>query len=87
MWNQIRMLLLHCLCKRLQKYFSRRQKHTTFFKIWALRVNECEFSVFSVMIFMKCTHVCKCEFSVFRVMIFMKCTRDCAAQIYQINRT
>ena len=46
---------LHCLSKRLQIYFSRRQKYTTFV-VCALRVNECEFSVYTVTIVMKCMH-------------------------------
>ena len=42
----IRLLLkdqdLHCLLKRLQKYFSRQQKHLTFV-VLTLRVDKCEF--------------------------------------------
>ena len=46
MYTLIRLLLqeqsdigLHCLSKRLLKYFNRRQKQTTFVVIGALRVN------------------------------------------------
>ena len=30
-------------------------------KLCALRVNKCEFSVYMVRIFMKCTHVCAAQ--------------------------
>ena len=40
--------------------FSGRQKNIHFVII-ALRVNKCEFSVYMVRIFMKCTHVCAAQ--------------------------
>ena len=69
MWTQIRLLLqeqsdldLHCLSKRLQ-IFQETTKTYDFFVICALRVNTCEFSVYRVRIFMKCTHVCAAQTS------------------------
>ena len=60
MLTQIRLILqeqsdldLHCLSKGLQKYFCRRRKQSTVALIGALRVNKCEFSVYTVTIFMK----------------------------------
>ena len=37
-----------------------KKKHT-FFLLCALRFNKCEFSVYTVRIFMKCTHVCAAQ--------------------------
>ena len=42
---------LHCLLKRLQNV-SADNKNIQLFVIWALRVNKCEFSVYTVRIFM-----------------------------------
>ena len=60
MWTKIRLLLQeqsdlgpHCLSKRLQNEST---KYIQLFMICALRVNKCEFSVYRVRIFMKCTH-------------------------------
>ena len=50
---------LHCLSRRSLKHCSRRQMQTTFVVICTLRVNKCEFNVYTVMIFMKCMHVCQ----------------------------
>ena len=67
MWSQIRLLLkeqfdldLHCLSKRL-KNISTDHKSIQLFVVCALRVNNCEFSVYTVTIFMKCTHVCAAQ--------------------------
>ena len=46
----------HCLSMRLQIfYWATKNIH---FVTMRLRVNRCEFSVYTVKIFMKCTHVC-----------------------------
>ena len=37
------------------------KKKKTIFLLCALRVNKCEFSVYTVRIFMKCTHVCAAQ--------------------------
>ena len=47
---------LHCLSKRLQ-ILQQTTKAFVFFVICALRANKCEFSVYTVRIFMKCKHV------------------------------
>ena len=59
MWTQVRLLLqeqsdldLHCLSKRLQ-IFQQTTKAYSFFGILSLRVDKCEFSVYTVRIFMK----------------------------------
>ena len=64
MRTQIRLLIqeqsdldLHCLSKRLQ-IFQQATKAYDVFAICALNVNKCKFSVNTVRIFMKCTHVC-----------------------------
>ena len=50
-WDFSRICLsnLHCLSKRLQKgkHFCKRREQMTFVVIGALKVNLCEFSVFS----------------------------------------
>ena len=60
MWTQIRAvqsdLDLHCLLKRLQ-IFQQMTKAYNFFMICAFRVDKCEFSVYTVSIFMKCMQV------------------------------
>ena len=48
---------LHCLLKRLQD-IPTDNKTIRLFVICALRVNKCEFRVYTVMILMKYTHVC-----------------------------
>ena len=56
MWTQIRQeqsdLDLHCLSKRFQNISDRQQKQTTFVIIGTLRVNKCEFIVYTVKVFM-----------------------------------
>ena len=47
---------LYCLSKRLQ-IFQQTTKTYDIFVICVLRVNKCEFSVYTARIFMKCTHV------------------------------
>ena len=47
----------HCLSMRLQ-IFSGRQAETYILWLCALRVSKYEFSVYTVRILMKCTHVC-----------------------------
>ena len=47
---------LHCLSKSLQT-FQQTTKTYDFFMICALRVNKCEFSVYTIMIVIKFTHV------------------------------
>ena len=46
----------HCLSTRLQIVSWTKNIH--FVILYAYSVNKCEFSVLSVRIFMKCTHVC-----------------------------
>ena len=65
--DQIRLLLqeqsdldLHCLSKGF-KYISADDKSIRLCVVCALRVNECEFSVYTVTIFMKYTHVCAAQ--------------------------
>ena len=48
------------LSMRLQ-IFQLTTKTYDVFGIFALRANKCEFSVFTVRIFMKCTHVCAAQ--------------------------
>ena len=48
------------IVKMASKYFSRRQKHTTFV-ICILRVYKGEFGEYAVTIFMKYAHVCAAQ--------------------------
>ena len=48
-----------CLSMRLQIVLWTTKKHILL--LCALRVNKCEFGVYTVRIFMKCTHVCAAQ--------------------------
>ena len=49
----------HCLSMKLQIVWWATKTYSLLLS--ALRVNKCEFSVYTVRIFMKCTHVCAAQ--------------------------
>ena len=85
MWTQIRLLLQeqsdpgpHSLSLRLQVY--KWTSKTNILWLCALRVNKCEFSVYTVRIFMKCTHVCAAQTTyLFFTLLYIKPDFPCLA--------
>ena len=55
------LIWVHTVCLLGFKYFSGHTKNIRLFVICALRVNTCEVSVYTVRIFLKCTHVCAAQ--------------------------
>ena len=61
------LMFIFTVCRRGFKN-RRRPNQTSFFVIDALRVNNCEFSVNTITLFMKCSHVCVAQTTYFKTL-------------------